>query len=162
MQPRGTIELGTGVEPSNYLKMPSQKPLEYGSQGGFDIQVNAKMTGLQPGNPSDILDPTNPRTRFHVEFADTGVAINRGVCPNRLAYVPVGNGEFVLQMGTAILYEVCYGSQTILNRDLKVTLEIMDSDNGYAMVEQIVTPVAPVDPGWPDAPDSQPCPPPSP
>jgi hypothetical protein len=47
----------------------------------------------------------------------------------------------------------------VLNRDLRIVLEIMDADGGYAMVEQIVTPIAPVDPGWPDAGDSQPCPP---
>jgi hypothetical protein len=156
--PRGTITLGTGQ--MTYKPMPAQQPLEYGPQGGFDIQVNAQMTGLKPGNPSDILDPLNPRTRFRVFFVDTGESINRGVCPYRLAYVPIGGDVFVLQVGTAILYEVCYGSQGILNRDVRVELEILDSDGGYARTEQIVTPIAPVDEGWPDQPNGVPCPPP--
>jgi hypothetical protein len=158
-QPRGTITLGTGQ--TTFMPMPDQQPLEYGPQGGFDIQVNAQMTGLLPGNPANILDPDNPRTRFRVFFVDTGESINRGVCPFRLAYVPAATpGTYVLQVGTAVQYEVCYGSQGIFGRQVKVVLEILDSDGGYATTEKIVTPIQPVEANWPDQPNGVPCPPP--
>jgi len=157
-QPRGTIALGTGF--TSFTAMPTQQPLEYGSQGGFDIQVNARMTGLQPGNPAEILDPSNPKTRFRAFFVDTGASVNRGTCAFRLAYVPVGGNVYELQMGTSLIFDTCFQSQGVLNHDLRVQLEILDSDGGYAMVEQIVTPLAPIDGQYPDLPNYEPCPPP--
>src|SRR5262249_29652407 len=105
-QPRGTIELGTGT--TTYMSMPGQLELEYGTQGGFDIQVNAKMSGLQPGNPAVILDPSNPRTRFRGFYVDTGGPINNGLCPFRLGYVPAGGDMYVFPMGARLLYDVCF------------------------------------------------------
>jgi len=156
--PRGTIELGTGVQ--SFTPMPTQQPTEYGSQGGFDIQVNARMTGLKPGNLSDILDPGNPKTRFRAFFVDNGVSVNRGECAFRLAYKDMGNGVFELQTGTSLIYDVCFQAQGVLNHDVKIVLEILDADGGYASVEQIITPIEPIQPGWPDIPNYEPCPPP--
>lgn len=158
-QLRGTITLGTGQD--SYLPMPDTLPLVYGPQGGFHLEVHAQveMPGFTPGNPSNILDPSNPRTRFRAFFVDTGLSINRGVCPSRLAYFPSGSDVYVLRTGTGLLYEVCYGTQTIFGRPVRVVVEILDASGGYATHEQIVTPVKPVDWTEPDYPDDAPCPP---
>src|SRR5688572_30767067 len=82
--PRGTIELGIGE--TAFIPMPDEVYVEYGPQGGFHVPVHARVTSMMPGNPMDVLDPGNPRTRFGVTFLDTGVPITPSPCPLRLAY----------------------------------------------------------------------------
>jgi hypothetical protein len=158
LQPRGTIEPGIGDQ---YQPMPDEVPLFYGAQGGFGMRVHARMTGLVPGNPSDILDPSNPRTRFRTFFVDTGLPTNEGgLCPFRHAYVPDGNGGYVVQTGLALVFNTCWGSQGLIGNPIRVELEIIDADGGYARTEKIVSPIAPTEDGWPDTPNHEPCPPP--
>jgi hypothetical protein len=155
LQPRGTIEPGIG---DVFQPMPDDVPLFYGAQGGFGLMVHARMTGLQPGNPTDVLDPSNPRTRFRTFFVDTGEPTNEGgLCPFRVAYVPDGDG-YVVRNSLALVFNVCWGSQGLFGRRLRIDLEIIDADGGYAKTEKIVTLTAPTEAGWPDTPNHEPCP----
>ena len=72
--PQGTATLGTGR--AAFEPMPDELPLEYGPQGGFDLVGNARMTGFYPGNPDNLLDPYNPRTRIRAFFDDTNVPLD--------------------------------------------------------------------------------------
>src|SRR5437870_334641 len=80
--PQGSAELGTGRDA--FEPMPDLVQLEYGPQGGFNVVANVQMTGFAPGNPQNVLDDRNPRTRIREFFADTNVSLDYSVvCPFR-------------------------------------------------------------------------------
>jgi hypothetical protein len=143
--PGGSVELGTGE--LQFTPMGDQVALEYGSQLGFDIPVNSRITGMLPGNPSDPLDPNNPRTRFHGYFMDTGAAINPGRCGIRLGYVPSSASTFDLVHGGAILFDTSLTGTDLFGRQVLVVLEVIDSAGNYATTQKVVTCEPP--PGWP-------------
>ena len=143
--PGGTVQLGTGT--FQYTPMADHVALEFGTQLGFDIPVHAEMTGLLPGNPKDTLDPSNPRTRFHGFFVDTGESINPGRCGMRLAYVPAAGSAYDLLRGSAILFDVTLTEADLFGREVRVVVEVIDSNANYAMDEKIV--ICDPPPGWP-------------
>ncbi|MBA3457787.1 MAG: hypothetical protein H0T42_32190 [Deltaproteobacteria bacterium] len=162
---RGSVVLGMG--PGPFSSMPDEVPLVYGEQGGFHFEVHSRMTGLRPGNPADLLDPANPRTKFTTTFLDTGKPINAGVCAHRLAYIPSGAETFDLGASTISIFETCYRGPDVFGVKFRLIVEVIDSDGGYAKDERIVTALPPV--GWVDpvpasdagTPDAGTCPPPA-
>src|ERR1041384_5042298 len=78
-RPQGSVVLGTGREA--FEPMPEVLALEYGTQDGYDVAANVRMSGFAPGNPKNVLDPSNPRTRIRAFFADSDVPLNiNAVC----------------------------------------------------------------------------------
>src|SRR5262245_29863397 len=75
---QGAITAGTGRR--LYQEMPEQLPLVYGSQDGFNLLLNAQMSGLDPGCAPQVLNAFNPHTRFSAYFVDTGDPINTPNC----------------------------------------------------------------------------------
>jgi hypothetical protein len=144
--PRGSVVLGTGSE---FSPMPDELALVFGQQGGFHVEVHARMDGLVAGNRADIFDPINPRTRFRVFFVDTGEPIDPSVCPIRLAYEPVDGGGFDLVHGHAVQFSTSLGPEEVFGRDVRVVVEVLDSTGGYATDEKVITCVEPS--GWADA-----------
>ncbi len=146
--PKGVGILGTGYD--QFEAMPTELPLEFGSQDGFNIVTNVQMRGLAPGNPNDIFDPSNPRTRILAYFADTGVPLRVSAnCPYRVGYKPVDATTYELSDGVAIIFDTCWRAEHLFGRQIRVTLEIFDSANGYVTDERVVTAVAPTTPGYP-------------
>lgn len=137
--PAGTVTLGTGA--TQYMPMPDMVPLEYGSQDGFDIPVNAQITGLLGGNPSNPLDPSNPRTRFHGFFTD-GSPINPGNCGIRIGYQADGT----MAHGSAILFDTSLQMCDLFGLQVHIVVEIIDSAGHYATDQKDVICEPP--PGW--------------
>lgn len=143
--PGGTILLGTGEDA--YQPMQDETELVYGPQGGFHVVVNSRISGLSPGNPNDVLDPINPRTRFRAFFVDTGEPINPTTCPIRIGYMASPeSGSFDLAIASAILYQVGLPEDMIFDRQLRVVVEIIDGEMHYATAEKLVIPRKPA--GW--------------
>jgi hypothetical protein len=134
--PGGSIQLGTG---DSFVAMPDEVKVHFGTQLGYDIPVNARVTGMVPGNPNDVLDPINPRTRFRAFFVDTGEPINPAVCPIRIAYEQKPSGDFDLSFASAVLFEVGLPEDQIFGRQVRVVVEIIDNNKLYATDEKVVT-----------------------
>ncbi len=142
--PQGSVTLGTGRD--GFETMPDTLPLEYGAQDGFMLVANARMTGFAPGNPQDILDPGNPRTRVRAFFDETNVPLNYyAVCPFRSAYVASGS-DYQLLEAAPIIFETCWRSEHLFGKKIRVELELMDANGGYATDVKVVTAAPPMGP----------------
>ena len=140
--PKGSVTLGTGL--LGFEPMPDVLPLEYGPQGGFDLPVNVRMFGFDPGDPHDIFAPSNPRTRVRAFFADTDVPLNYyAKCPFRYAYVPSAGGGYEFDGGLGVIFETCWTSYHVIGKRIRIEVEVKDSSGGYARDEKIVTAAAP-------------------
>lgn len=143
--PHGTLELGTGVY--GFEAMPDVLPLAYGSQDGFMLFANVRMSGFSPGDPTNIQDPANPRTRIRAFFADTGVPLNYyAKCPNRIGYEPTDDGDFELVEAIPVIFETCWRSNHLFGARIRIIAEILEPDGRLARDEKIVTAAPPAEP----------------
>lgn len=145
--PKGTLQLGTGE--TTFVPMPDQVNLVYGPQGGFHVPVRGRMTGLQPGNPVDILDPGNPRSRYRAFLMNGQPAYDYGTCPGRYGYIDDGSGGDITPAIIEARFFECMGPADLFFKQFLVQAEVIDSTGGYAMDQKLVTVLPPV--GWPDA-----------
>lgn len=142
--PHGSAVLGTGRD--GFETMPDTLPLEYGAQDGYMLIANVRMSGFAPGNPQDVLDPGNPRTRIRAYFDDTNVPLNYYAnCPFRTAYVPDG-AEHRLVEAAPIIFETCWRSVHLFGKRIRVEVEILDGNGGYATDVKVVTAAPPTGP----------------
>ena len=156
--PMGVGILGTGYD--QFEAMPTDLPLEYGSQNGFNVVANVQMRGLAPGNATDIFDPSNPRTRILAYFADTGVPLRRDAnCPFRVGYKPVDATTYELSDGVPIIFDTCWRAEQLIGHQIRIKLEIFDSAGGYVTDERVATAVAPTTGEYPTGEGTQGCPP---
>ncbi|CAN5129086.1 hypothetical protein BH11MYX1_BH11MYX1_45880 [soil metagenome] len=148
--PKGEIELGTGDDGSpTFAPMPDDIALEFGPQNGFDIPTRTRIRGLDPGDPTNILNSTNPRTRLRIFLANGNLADQYGTCPNRLGYTDDGAGAFTIQGNLRVMFFECFATSQLFEQQFRLQAEVIDSTGGYAKVEKLVTVHAPA--GWPDA-----------
>jgi hypothetical protein len=153
---RGAIEIGTGR--GSFETMTDPLPIEYGLQDGFDLVANIKMSGLAPGDPSDFLDPDNPRTRVRAYFAATNVPLNfYAQCPFRNGYVPTGDGKYTWRSGLAIVFETCWRAQHLIGQQVRIDAELVDRDGYFAKSSVTVTLAPPADGFYPMEPTMPGC-----
>jgi hypothetical protein len=152
--PRGSATLGTGWD--TYQPIPEELPLEYGVQDGFMLIAHARMTGFDPGNPNNIYDETNLRTRIRAYFDETDIPLNYYAhCAWRYPYLDSGTGDYVLYQGAPVIFEVCWRSAHLFGQRIRIELEILDDDGGYTTDVKVVTALPPVGPHAVD--DGPPC-----
>ena len=143
--PKGSATLGTGHD--GFQPMPDDLPLEYGIQDGFMLIAQARMSGFAPGNSSDVYDPANLRTRIRAYFDETDVPLNfYAYCPHRYPYVAAGSSEYELYEEIQIIFEVCWRSTHLFDKRIRVEMELMDNDGGFATDVKVVTARAPLGP----------------
>ena len=142
--PRGVVELGTGT--ASFEPLPDPLPLEYFVTGGWGIPVNVKMSGLEPGNPDDILDPLNPRTRVLAFFADTKIPLSYAHCPNPFGYVSQGDGTFTWPFGADVDIKLCWDAAHLIGAQVQIDVDVVDHDGYVAHKSTTVTLGAP--PGY--------------
>lgn len=141
--PHGNVVLGTGY--TAYEPMPANLVLEYGVQDGYNFIANVRMSGFDPGNPSDVLDPKNPRTRIRAYFEDGNIPLNfYASCPVRLSYIDAGGGEYVMQSGIPIIFETCWRSDNLIGKRIRIDLELADAQGRVAVDSKIVTAAPPI------------------
>lgn len=136
--PEGSIELGTGYD--SYAPMPDELQLTYGSQGGFHFVVRARIRGLEPGDPVDVLSTRNPLTRFQA-FDETGAAIDSIMTPDAcgivLGYAAASDGDGFIFPPGELRFPV--GQTTgIFDKQYRVVVEVIDIYGHYASDEKLV------------------------
>lgn len=95
------VELGTGAVEFEALEPEADIVLVAGPQGGHHFVVSARMSGLQPGDPSMPGTAQNPSTRFSV-WSEAGLELDVEPPPYRLGYEEVGDGVYELPGGHII------------------------------------------------------------
>lgn len=152
--PKGSATLGTGW--NDFEVMPDVVPIEYGTQDGYMMAAHVRMTGFDPGDPNDVFEPRNPRTRIRAFFEDpiqpdgghparTSHALNvYAYCAFRTGYRPVGDGTYELSTGVPIIFDTCWRSDNVIGRRIRIELEILDDSGGYAKDVKVVTAGTPV------------------
>jgi hypothetical protein len=145
-RPAGEIELGTGID--GFEPMPDALPFILGTQGGTFLVLHARMRGLEPGNPEDLLDPDNPRTRFSGILFD-GTVVGRE-CPSTTAYQPAAEaGTFERQQWDQLEFLPFALGEGAFDTTVRLRVEVIDSLGRYASDEKDVLCRAPDD--WTEA-----------
>ena len=136
--PRGTVELGKGGVA--FSAMPETLNLEYGFQGGFMVKVWTRMTGIDPGESDTGVDNRNPGTRVRAQFVDSTAALQLpGDCADRGFYVANANGGYDYYHELAVVFNTCWGNDSLVGKQLKITAELMDAAGSYATDTKIIT-----------------------
>ena len=141
--PGGQAELGTGD--ITFQPFPAMLPIiRDGSQSDPYLAVHARIHGLPPGNPDDILDPGNPHTKVDATIDELGLTL--GVqCPGSLGYVASpqgGAGAFDL------IHSLRIGLGTIpfdqvSGKQVRITLVVVGSNGLFAQDTKMATLMAP-------------------
>jgi hypothetical protein len=136
--PGGQAELGTGD--ITFEPFPAMLPIiRDASQSDPYVAIHARIHGLPPGNPDNILDPGNPNTKFGATIDELGLTL--GVeCPARLGYVasPQGAGTFDLVHSLRIGFGTMPLAQ-VTGKQIRVTLVVVGSNGLYAQDEKLAT-----------------------
>lgn len=132
-----SVELGTGT--TDFIPLSDGDELEVvpGPQGGFHFHVHARMTGLDPGDPSMPGLLANPSTTF-AAFEASGEQVDFMFPPYRLGYVDIGGDQFELPSGR-ILQLDDDRVQSIYGQSVRLTLSVSDTDGRSAETEVTVT-----------------------
>jgi hypothetical protein len=141
--PGGQVELGTGE--LAFQPMPDTLQLtRSGAQRSAYIPINARIRGMPPGNPDDLLDPKNPKTKVSAVLVETGAPLGLAVdCPASMPYVAAGEpGAYDM------LHDLQINLATIDPMDLDskqatLTVEVVGADGRYAIDQKIVTLIVP-------------------
>ncbi len=132
------VELGTGTDSFEAIAAEGDMLLVAGPQGGHHFIVNAKMHGLQPGDPTMPGTMQNPATRFTV-WNESGEQLDVDPPPYHLGYEEVSDGVYALLGGHIIQVredEVTplYGAR------VKLRVEIEDINGARVADERWVVP----------------------
>lgn len=143
------VELGTGTVGFEELEPDSDLVLVAGPQGGHHFVLNARMRGLQPGDPEMPGTVQNPSTRFTV-WSEAGDQLDIDPPPYRLGYEAVGDGVYGLGSGHIIQVReeevaALYGTR------VRVRVELTDADGATASDERWVVAVEDTGGGEADA-----------
>lgn len=68
-----TAELGTGELSFEPIDPGADLFVIHGPQGGYHLIGAMRASGIDPGNPDDLGDPSNPTTEFRVFRGETRV-----------------------------------------------------------------------------------------
>ena len=141
----GEVALGTGYEA--FEPLDDDIPIIAGPQGGFHLNLNARVRGLDLGDPDDLLDPENPSTAFGIYTAE-GERLDIDTCPVRVGYRADGD-EGVLPRGVSVVFEVAGVEELVplFDGPVLVRVEVVDSRGRYAADERTIVVRAPVPAG---------------
>jgi hypothetical protein len=142
--PGGTVELGS--DRSGFVPLPDELPFIKGTQNGAFLVVQARITGLEPGDPDVLLAPGNPRTLFSATFFD-GTVPEPG-CPSRSGYAPSpAAGTFERERAEQLEFIPFAVAVPAFDTVVRIRVEVIDSEGRYASDERDVLCTAPD--GWP-------------
>jgi len=147
---KGQIELGTGDDA--FIAMPDEINIVYGSQGGFHIPARGRIQGLDPGDPVNVINPSNPRSWFRSYYVDGAQAgeltYPSSQCPFRLGYTPDPDlaGAYVNPTSIEVRFADGLGPADLFDKQFRVVVSVIDSTYGIATAEKVVIARAPI--GW--------------
>jgi hypothetical protein len=140
--PGGQVELGTGD--ITFEPLPDTLEIITSSaQSDPFVNVHARIRDLPPGNPCDIFDPHNPRTK--VRLVVNGLTFPMGVdCPATLGYTAARGEPGAFDLVSSL--HVGFGDtkpDQVSGMQAQITVEVVGSDGRYAKDEKLVTLMAP-------------------
>jgi hypothetical protein len=139
--PGGQVELGTGD--ITFAPMPDMIAIISSvSQSDPYLQVHSRIRGLPPGDPENIFDPRNPKTKVSAVIAD--LALTLGVeCPASLGYIASPSspqsGDFDLSPHSLRLGFGSFPFEQAVGKQALITIEVVGSNGRYAKAEKLVT-----------------------
>jgi hypothetical protein len=142
--PGGQAELGTGD--ITFKPLPATISfLRNGSQSDAFLQIHARIRGMEPGDPNNILAPGNPHTKFGAVIDELGLTL--GVeCPASLGYVAAPEaGAYDLVHSLRIGLGTT-PADLVEGKQVRITLEVV-SNGLYAKDEKTAT-LGPLDTGF--------------
>lgn len=116
--------------------MPTTLQLKMGFQNAGFVFINSRIQGLDPGDPNNFLNESNPRTRFRATLFD-GTIVG-GNCPSRVGYRTDGDGFGHWQDAQMLAFLPFDVEQRANNTNVLITLEVIDSAYHYAKDEKMV------------------------
>jgi hypothetical protein len=139
----GEATIGTGYEA--YAELDDEIVIVGGPQGGFHLNLNARVLGLELGNSNDLLDPRNPSTVFGIFSADGRDRLDLDQCPVRVGYRPDGGDAGVLQRGVNVVFDVQGEDELtpLFDQPVLLRLDVVDADGRHTADERTVTVRAP-------------------
>jgi hypothetical protein len=138
-EPGGEAAVGTGYQA--FEPLGDELGILAGPQGGFHLNLNARIRGLEFGNTEDLLDPSNPSTSFAVYLADTDERIDMASCALRLGYRREDEEFGALQHGVSVILDVANQMEVepLFDRMARLEVEIVDADGRHTRAERTVT-----------------------
>lgn len=138
----GEVEIGTGYEA--FEPLTDDIAIIGGPQGGFHLNLNARVRGLELGDPIDLLDPENPSTVFGIYTAAGGERLDIDTCPVRVGYRADGE-QGVLPRGVSVVFEVASVEELVplFDGPVLVRVEVVDVQGRRAADERTIVVRAP-------------------
>jgi hypothetical protein len=142
----GEVEIGSGYDA--FEPLDDDIPIIGGPQGGFHLNLNARVEGLELGDPDDLLDPANPSTVFSIYTEGNGERLDIDTCPVRVGYRAEGD-HGVLRRGVSVVFEVSGLDELVplFDRPVLVQVEVVDVGGRHATDARTIVVRAP---GTPD------------
>jgi hypothetical protein len=139
----GEAALGTGYD--RYEPLGDELDIIAGPQGGFHLNLHARVRGIDFGNTEDLLDPRNPSTFFAIHRAGGEGRLDTALCPVRLGYRPEPGDDFAtLQRGVNVVFDLQRDEiDTLFDRPARLAVEVVDADGRHTGDERTVTLRAP-------------------
>jgi hypothetical protein len=140
--PGGQVEIGTGE--LTFEPLPATLSIITSSaQSDPFVLVHARIRDLPPGNPNDIFDPRNPKTK--ISLVVNGLTFPIGVdCPASRGYAaaPGMPGAFDMDQAIHVGFFDTPLDQ-VSGMQARLTVEVVGSDRRYAKDEKLVMLMAP-------------------
>lgn len=136
-EPGGEVQLGTGD--ISFEPLPGELVIvRDGSQSDPFIQLHSRVRGLPPGNPKDIFDPRNPKTKVSAVIGELGLTLGYE-CPASIGYVPAPEGGAFDLLRSLRLGFGTFPIDDAVGKQARVTIEVVGSNGVYARDEKMVT-----------------------
>lgn len=129
-------EIGTGMVDFEPIADGERFPLIAGPQGGHHFVLHSRMSGLAPGDVSNPGDPDNPSTFFMV-INENGDRVEFLSEPYTFGYEEAEDGWLKIR-SARIVVVVQSMIDTLIDRPVRLRLEIQDVDGRVAMDEVLV------------------------
>jgi len=122
--PPAKASIGSGDNTFSALSDGSDALIVLGPQGGYHLVGAVQVSGLKPGDPSDLGSPDNPTTTFVVE--NNGIRIDAGGAHYTQGLDPVGANTFEM-IGRIVILDIT-NADAINGSTLGFSVTVTDID----------------------------------
>jgi len=132
--------LGTGIDAFVPLTDGDIVDIVQGPQGGFHVFGSVRIRGLDPGNPDDLGDPSNPTSDFLVFQGDTRVDLDASHYTQGLD--PTAEAGTFEMVGRLLILDIQSPAE-LDGASLRIEVTVTDVDQRSASDQRTVTARAP-------------------
>lgn len=125
------VKLGTGDEAFVPVADGDEITIVFGPQGGYHLVGSMRASGIVPGDPDDLSDPTNPITAFRV-WDETGDPISGLQGADQVLYQeglePTDTPGLFEMIGRRVFLDILSDDE-IVGTELTVEVEVHDTND---------------------------------